>query len=1140
MNDLGNTQNVQLNNSGGKNRQDLINQSSGHKRSALMNAKSLGFTVILALVVFASLVLVTTATTTPTEADVGGFLLPWAGDENINGSLHEVNGGTTALYAMDVSDDFDILAPKDGVIVDFKDDMYSLKQYSCNVQHAGLNYLVLGHGPYQFGKYDHYSVYYHIARHSVQDLGLSIGNRVKTGQVIAHTGSTGVVAGSTGIHLHFYVTRDQPGIENKLLSHCRNKDNPDDPNATVSDDEYRGVPDSVNPVTYGFEENYNMWPPPTDLPASYNYQGYQQNLCIPDIPYISTAILYEHVDYGGKCKVVEETPGTSDLEGLQVSSVYINYPSCAVNASDNIFTHLPYTTLIRSNPDLRVYGGENWNDRINWVQVNCPGPAYFIAGMTIGGAYVPPPLPSWLLELNFSEVTPLEIQIHTKVDAVAGVYDAHRVLVDGGQIYETGAGESNFTWNTYGLNSGAHAMVVEYRRLSDGGNWANALRYEMQYFLDEDTTPPNTTVSLSGTEGNNNWYVSTVDGVLTPTDNAGVATTYYQIDGGTVNEGTTFTLSQEGIYNVCFWSVDVNGNVESQKCVQVKIDWTPPVTTGEVFGSRDMLGVFRSAVDNTLSATDNLSGVDTTSYSLDNGNTWNLYGGVFTLSDNGAWEYLFRSVDVAGNIETAISSGVIGIKRFAALANSLTSDRATTLQMTGVAHSNGNASFTDNVTVHLQTLEYLGQLIQSGNVSFTIDNLIHSGQAEGIPLYPLSFYKGVCTFIQGPIIVQTTSPVYNECWYVDDNVTLEITGATGNLTIISEGTIYDRSTNSHLSAWDTTNGILFYARKGYTTESTGAVYNGIIYAPFASTVGAYTNFTLAGGQFANNVSLANGTTLNAQQAAGFPASVYPLPLVAYTPTVPNIIYVSSMGGGTVGGISTADEDILAYNREADSYAMYIDGSDVGLSYTDIDAFAALPDGTFLMSFDASISISPLGTVYDADIVRFTPTSLGANTAGSFSWYFDGSDVGLTTSDEDVDAIGFTPDGKLVVSTLGSFSVTGVTGNDEDLIVFTATSLGANTAGSWAIYFDGSDVGLNESSYEDINGVWIDPATGQIYLTTVGSFSVNGVSGDGADIFVCTPSSLGSNTACAYGPGLYWDGSKNGFSGKVLDSIAIQK
>jgi hypothetical protein len=43
-------------------------------------------------------------------------------------------------------------------------------------------------------------------------------------------------------------------------------------------------------------------------------------------------------------------------------------------------------------------------------------------------------------------------------------------------------------------------------------------------------------------------------------------------------------------------------------------------------------------------------------------------------------------------------------------------------------------------------------------------------------------------------------------------------------------------------------------------------------------------------------------------------------------------------------------------------------------------------------------------VDDSDIVCFVPSSLGATTAGAFVFHFDGSDVGLTTDDEDVDAI----------------------------------------------------------------------------------------------------------------------------------------
>ena len=86
-----------------------------------------------------------------------------------------------------------------------------------------------------------------------------------------------------------------------------------------------------------------------------------------------------------------------------------------------------------------------------------------------------------------------------------------------------------------------------------------------------------------------------------------------------------------------------------------------------------------------------------------------------------------------------------------------------------------------------------------------------------------------------------------------------------------------------------------------------------------------------------------------------------------------------------------------------------------------------------------------------------------------------------------------------------------------------------------MYFDGSDVGLSTTTNEDVNGVWVD-AAGKIYLTTLGAFSVTGVSGDGSDIFVCTPGSLGNNTTCTWA--MYWDGSTNGFSGEDTDSFSI--
>ncbi len=237
----------------------------------------------------------------------------------------------------------------------------------------------------------------------------------------------------------------------------------------------------------------------------------------------------------------------------------------------------------------------------------------------------------------------------------------------------------------------------------------------------------------------------------------------------------------------------------------------------------------------------------------------------------------------------------------------------------------------------------------------------------------------------------------------------------------------------------------------------------------------------------------------------------------------------------MGGIRFRDEDILVYNTATDTWSMYFDGSDVGLGGTDINAFTILDDGSILLSVNTSASLS-IGTIQDEDIVKFIPSSTGSNTAGTFEWYFDGSDVGLNASGEDIDAIGIDSNGNLIISVLGRFSAGGLSGRDEDLWQFTATSLGANTSGSWSMYFDGSDVGLSNSSDEDVWGTWLD-AQGDIYLTTRGAFSVPGVSGDGADIFTFTPTSLGKNTAGSYQ--MYWDGSAHGFGGERMDGFFIQ-
>ncbi|MEQ8764536.1 MAG: S8 family serine peptidase [Planctomycetota bacterium] len=258
----------------------------------------------------------------------------------------------------------------------------------------------------------------------------------------------------------------------------------------------------------------------------------------------------------------------------------------------------------------------------------------------------------------------------------------------------------------------------------------------------------------------------------------------------------------------------------------------------------------------------------------------------------------------------------------------------------------------------------------------------------------------------------------------------------------------------------------------------------------------------------------------------------------------DFVYFASVGSNSIPGVGTAtNEDIVRYDPSAGTFSLHFDGSDVGLASAAINALHILPDGDILMSFTAAFSVPGLiggpggsTTADDSDIVRFTPTSLGSTTSGVFEFYFDGSDVGLTTSGEDIDALYVDASGRLHISVTSSASVPGASGADEDILRFTPTSLGQATSGSWAIYFDGSDVGLSSSADEDVDALWID-GSGHLFMSTLGNFSVTGASGTDEDVMDFNPTSLGSTTSGTFT--LFLDGSAIGLPGGVdINGLSI--
>ena len=234
-------------------------------------------------------------------------------------------------------------------------------------------------------------------------------------------------------------------------------------------------------------------------------------------------------------------------------------------------------------------------------------------------------------------------------------------------------------------------------------------------------------------------------------------------------------------------------------------------------------------------------------------------------------------------------------------------------------------------------------------------------------------------------------------------------------------------------------------------------------------------------------------------------------------------YLSASGNGTVGGVAFAPGDIIQFTPGG-GWSMHFDASDVGLT-KNVVAFELEDNGNILLSLVAAQTVPGVGIVAPQDVLRFTPSSTGTNTAGSFSMVLDGSANLLTTSGEKIDALGLAADGRIALSTVGAAAVkrpdnTVLKAQDEDALGFNRST------NQWSEFFNGTAIpGL---AAEDVNALWIDPATGDLYISIIGAFNLGGIAGNGKDIVKLTP----SGAPGGYTPSLFWDGSANAFPSNI--------
>ncbi|MGW0861680.1 OmpL47-type beta-barrel domain-containing protein [Streptomyces sp. NPDC002611] len=175
----------------------------------------------------------------------------------------------------------------------------------------------------------------------------------------------------------------------------------------------------------------------------------------------------------------------------------------------------------------------------------------------------------------------------------------------------------------------------------------------------EDTTAPEASAQVSGTQNTQGEYVGSASVALHATDEggSGVERIEYAIgDSGAWQPYTTpVVVDQVGAHKVRYRAFDKAGNVSAEKSAAFTVvapqsdDTTAPETSATVSGERDADGAYIDMATVTVSASDTGSGVNTIEYAIGSG-SWQPYTAPVMVHQVGTHTVRYRATDKAGNV----------------------------------------------------------------------------------------------------------------------------------------------------------------------------------------------------------------------------------------------------------------------------------------------------------------------------------------------------------------------------------------------------------------------------------------------------------------------------------------------------------
>ncbi|WP_037834742.1 OmpL47-type beta-barrel domain-containing protein [Streptomyces sp. NRRL S-481] len=175
----------------------------------------------------------------------------------------------------------------------------------------------------------------------------------------------------------------------------------------------------------------------------------------------------------------------------------------------------------------------------------------------------------------------------------------------------------------------------------------------------EDTTAPEASAHVSGTQNTQGEYVGSASVAIHATDEggSGVEKVEYAIgDAGAWQPYTApVVVDRVGSHKVRYRAFDKAGNVSAEKSAQFTVvapqsdDTTAPETSATVSGERDPDGAYIDMATVTVSASDTGSGVNTIEYAVGSG-AWQAYTAPVMVHQVGEHTVRYRATDKAGNV----------------------------------------------------------------------------------------------------------------------------------------------------------------------------------------------------------------------------------------------------------------------------------------------------------------------------------------------------------------------------------------------------------------------------------------------------------------------------------------------------------